>query len=327
MKSSPLVSVLMIAYNHERYLVHAVESVVSQQCEFPFELIIGDDCSSDATWDIAQAIQSRHPDVVRLLHHQPNVGMNENLRLVVAEARGEYLAFCEGDDFWSDTAKLAKQVDAIRQDSGASLIYSDFGRCFEWQGSWYGVPRTIAEADREKKEATLVELLKQMPIHLSAALCRTDLVRDYFASSHYKSNRSLGDVPLFLYLATRGRVIYLDGSFSMYRQHPASATNRSKLARLRIVQDHVDVVREFCEKYVASTEDKRKVHRASRARLAAAGYSAGSLPVFLRNMNWCSFKEIIRALLMMVPFFHRHRLEVESKRQLSGILADAKFLV
>jgi glycosyltransferase involved in cell wall biosynthesis len=316
----------MITYNHEKYLEQAAESVVSQRCDYPFELIIGDDGSKDKTWAIAQSLQSKYPSVIRLVRHQPNVGMNENFRLVVKEARGEYLAFCEGDDFWSSSDKLTKQLAAIRRTEDVSMVFSDFGRCLEWQGKWYLAPNTIAPEDRKQVVVPFARMLKRMSIHLSAVLCRSDLVRDYFASEHYRPDRSLGDVPLFLYLATRGQVLYVDGSFSVYRQHMASATNRSRRGRLKIVQDHVDVVREFCEGYISSDADKRKIFRTARARLSAAAYSAGSFPVFLRNMDWHSLKEILRAILMLVPCWHNLRLESERKRQLAATLADATML-
>src|SRR5690554_1312623 len=86
----PLVSVLMIVYNHEAYLAEAIEGIVEQQCGFPFELIIGEDGSDDGSLKIALDYQRQYPEIIRLLHGGGNIGMNANSRRVRAAARGRF---------------------------------------------------------------------------------------------------------------------------------------------------------------------------------------------------------------------------------------------
>lgn len=109
-----LVSVLMITYNQERYLEQAVASVLAQQADFAFEIVLGEDGSTDATRAIAFDLQRRHPDRVRVLYSAGNVGFQRNARRVLAACRGAYVAILEGDDYWSDPTKLQRQIELLR---------------------------------------------------------------------------------------------------------------------------------------------------------------------------------------------------------------------
>src|SRR5206468_1692068 len=108
---SMLASVLMITYNHEAFISQAIESVLSQETDFDFELVIGEDCSPDATRRIVQSYERSYPHRVRPLYHERNVGMGNNLLQSYQACSGDYIAVLEGDDYWSDRRKLQKQVN------------------------------------------------------------------------------------------------------------------------------------------------------------------------------------------------------------------------
>lgn len=109
----PTLSVLMLTYNHERYIRQAVESVLSQETSFPIELVVGEDCSTDSTRSILLDFQRSHPDRIRLLLHENNIGAPENHAETFDACRGEFVAFLDGDDYWTDSTKLQRQVDAL----------------------------------------------------------------------------------------------------------------------------------------------------------------------------------------------------------------------
>ncbi len=112
---NPLVSVVMITYNHEPYIRDAIEGVVSQRTDFSFELIIGEDCSTDRTRNIVLEYQKRYPAIIRILTSEKNVGMFDNGRRTRYACRGAYIAYCEGDDYWTDDHKLQEQIEAMRR--------------------------------------------------------------------------------------------------------------------------------------------------------------------------------------------------------------------
>lgn len=105
----PLASVCMISYNHGKYVRQAIESILSQDVDFPIELVIGDDCSRDDTAAICEEFAARDPRV-RLLPRERNLGVMPNFRRTLEACRGKYVAVCEGDDYWTDPSKLTKQV-------------------------------------------------------------------------------------------------------------------------------------------------------------------------------------------------------------------------
>ena len=113
----PLVSVHMITYNRALYIRQAIDGVLAQNTTFPIELVIGEDCSTDGTREIVFEYQRQHPDLIRLVVSDSNVGASDNSRRSLALCRGKYIAFCEGDDYWTDSYKLQKQADFLGSES------------------------------------------------------------------------------------------------------------------------------------------------------------------------------------------------------------------
>jgi glycosyltransferase involved in cell wall biosynthesis len=111
-QSAPEVSVCMIAYQHEAYIRQAIESILSQDVDFPIELVIGDDCSTDGTAAICEEFAARDPRV-RMLPRERNLGVMPNFTRTLRGCRGRYIAICEGDDYWTDPLKLRKQVSFL----------------------------------------------------------------------------------------------------------------------------------------------------------------------------------------------------------------------
>jgi len=114
MKSEVLVSVCMTAYNQAKFIVEAIEGVLMQQTDFPFELLIGEDFSmKDNTLDICLNYQKKYPEIIRIVHDKKNHGMVANEQRLMDLAEGKYIAFCEADDYWIHPLKLQKQVNIL----------------------------------------------------------------------------------------------------------------------------------------------------------------------------------------------------------------------
>ena len=118
-------SVLMLAYNQEAFIREALESVLAQQTTFDFEIVIGEDCSTDTTRSIIQSYQAAHPGKIRGLYRAENVGMIENFIQGYRACQGEYIAMLEGDDYWVDPCKLQKQVDFLESHPDFSICFHD----------------------------------------------------------------------------------------------------------------------------------------------------------------------------------------------------------
>lgn len=113
----PMVSVVMITYNHEAFIAEAIEGVLMQVADFPIEFIIADDCSPDRTNEIVQNYINNHPNGkwITYTRHPNNKGMMPNFIWALEQAKGKYIALCEGDDYWTDPLKLQKQVDFLEE--------------------------------------------------------------------------------------------------------------------------------------------------------------------------------------------------------------------
>ncbi|MFZ4263627.1 glycosyltransferase family 2 protein [Sphingobacterium sp. HJSM2_6] len=114
-ESEVMVSICCITYNHEKYIAQAIEGYLMQQTTFKFEIIIGEDCSTDNTRKIVDEYVLKYPDKIKLITSESNVGVHKNSLRVNKEVRGKYLTQCDGDDYWTDPLKLQKQVDFLEQ--------------------------------------------------------------------------------------------------------------------------------------------------------------------------------------------------------------------
>lgn len=233
--TSPLVSVLMITYNHAEYLAEAIEGVVSQKCDFPFELIVGEDASSDATRQVAFDYQRRYPEIIRVVYSRENVGMNANALRIFARARGEYVAYCEGDDFWSAQDKLARQVALIESDHAIGIVHTDWTRTTLRKGRW--------QYDPERSEHSRVS-----PRYLSGYLFRTwhypkilrtctlllrrETMIDWYRSGLMDSKYLFGDSVLSAWITSLSKVAYVPAVTAVYRVSPNSALRSGAKSRV-----------------------------------------------------------------------------------------------
>lgn len=123
-KEQPIrVSVCCITYKQAQYITQALDSFLMQKTTFPFEIIIGEDCGGDGTLDILADYQIRYPNLIRVVASEQNVGANANLLRVFNTAKGEYIAVCEGDDYWIDIYKLEKQFNYMERSQCSFVVH------------------------------------------------------------------------------------------------------------------------------------------------------------------------------------------------------------
>ena len=119
----PEVSICIFTYNYENYLSQAIESVLSQECNFIFEIIIGDDASTDRTTDIIIDYMNNYPAIIRYLPNKVNIGGTKNWIRTINECKGKYIALLDGDDYFSDKKKLQNQFDALENNNKYVLCF------------------------------------------------------------------------------------------------------------------------------------------------------------------------------------------------------------
>ena len=125
MNKNPIVTILMPAYNHERYISQAIESVLAQKTNYPYELLIHDDCSTDSTLTIAQNYATNFYDKIKIFTEEENQGLLKSYKRLIEQSNGKYLAILESDDYWLDENKLQIQIDFLESNSDYGIVAGD----------------------------------------------------------------------------------------------------------------------------------------------------------------------------------------------------------
>lgn len=230
----------MVAYNHADWVAEAIAGVVAQDYAGGFELIIGEDCSADATREIVLDWQRRHPHLVRVLVSDANVGPAANHARVIAAARGEYLAFCEGDDYWCHPGKLAAQAALLQDQPDAGLVHSDWVRARKDAGGQWRIAPRGSEHARIARRFLAGDLF---PVFYFAKILRTctlmmrrSILADYRADPLSRGIYRFEDTVIAAHATSRWRVAYWPEVSAVYRESPGSSLRSGVDAKIRFLQ-------------------------------------------------------------------------------------------
>lgn len=209
---TPLVSVVLRTYGHAPFVAQAIESVLIQKADFPFELVIGEDCSTDGTREIVQAYGERYPDIVRLVLPERNVGHGEMLRQALAATRGELIAYLDGDDYWTSPGKLAKQAAFMRSNPDCHDCFHDVSLVYDEAGMPSGNVSPRFAEERFGIEQIVMECFPPAPSMMFRRGVFEELEREAFDSAWL-------DWIIHVQAATHGPLGYLPEVLAAYRVH------------------------------------------------------------------------------------------------------------
>jgi glycosyltransferase involved in cell wall biosynthesis len=220
-------SVHMPAYNHEAYIAQAIESVLMQRVDFDYEIVIGEDCSTDKTRLIVVDYGKRFPGRIRPLLHERNLGIYENDQAIVRECRGKYIAWLESDDWWTSPDKLQKQVDFLDR-------HIDYSACFH-RAECVGAsqPAMWRPGPPENKPYYTVDDLLENGhfIPSCTAVFRSDLVR---TPAPWTKSTPFLERTYFVRFGLSGKIGYIDEQMAAFRFHSqgiyGKATNVENVA-------------------------------------------------------------------------------------------------
>ena len=211
MLSAPRVSVITITFNQQEFVAATLDSLLEQDLE-SVEFIVSDDCSTDRTPEILTAYQQAHPERIRLTLRSENVGAATNFIETVQSARGDYVAFCDGDDYWTDPQKLRKQVAHMDAHPESAVC---FHPVVMFDGSAVGGPDDfLYPSDVADGVFTCERLLVDNFIATNSVMYRR---QDYAA---LRTDIMPADWYLHLFHAARGTIAFLPEVMAAYRRHP-----------------------------------------------------------------------------------------------------------
>ncbi|HSW37368.1 MAG TPA: glycosyltransferase [Candidatus Saccharimonadales bacterium] len=210
MAKNPKVSVVTITYNHEKYIREALDSFVAQKTNFDFEVIVADDCSTDKTPEIIKEYEKAYPNIFKPVLRKKNIGAVANFIDALQLAQGEYIALCEGDDYWTDPEKLQIQVDFLQKNPDYAFCFHPVNILFEDDKH-----TEVTNSDlKDKQQVTATDLLKGNFIYTNSVVYRK---QNY---SHMPGDVMPLDWYLHLYHAQFGKVGFIGRVMSVYRRHP-----------------------------------------------------------------------------------------------------------
>lgn len=225
MSRKPLVSICCTTYNHARYLRQTLDSFLGQKCDFPFEILVHDDVSTDGTIDILKEYAQKYPEIVKPLFEEENqyskgVPINETFNFPRAE--GKYIALCEGDDYWCDETKLQRQIAYMESDPGCTFSFTN-GYIHdenEVEPDREFLPRH--ESDRpyyagKSSVYTLDQMARLSFIPTASIVFRVDALRS-LPDTFYKECQH-GDLRMKLFLTAAGHAWYEHMFGCVYREN------------------------------------------------------------------------------------------------------------
>lgn len=209
----PKVSVSLITYNHEKYIAHAIESVVCQKTDFPFELVIGEDCSTDKTRQIVELYARRFPELIRVADRPKNLGLVRNAIQTISDCRGEYIALLEGDDYWVDDCKLQKQSDFLDRNNDCAFCFTNAEKFIE------GTERRSKSIQKELPEKFDIDYFFKQSVDIpnNTKMFRASVHPIRFNEWYFSTIQ--WDWVLHILHATKGKIGYLNFIGLDYRRH------------------------------------------------------------------------------------------------------------
>jgi glycosyltransferase involved in cell wall biosynthesis len=238
MDSDVRVSIMMITYNHEKYIRKALDSVVAQRTNFAFEAIVGDDYSTDGTRDIIREYARKYPKIIKPVFRDRNLGASKNVVSVLRKCKAEYVAYLEGDDFWIDEYKLQKQVDYLdshKESAGVMTGVSVVDR--------YDSPMVTGPKLLDHELCTPLEYVKTMYPYNQFKFIGSLMTRNLWLDGQYEKyflqTEIVTDQIIGAIVVQNGKLGYLDDITAAYRWVPSHGNNYSSMPRIPMCHDRI----------------------------------------------------------------------------------------
>ncbi len=208
----PIVSVAVITYNHEKYIAEALDSILMQKVDFKYEIVVGEDYSTDNTRKILLEYVAAYPDKIKPLLHETNTGGLPNFIETLKACKGKYIALLEGDDYWTDPLKLQKQVDFMESHREYNMI---FHNAEVQHYTKDGVTIEPFNPENGNRDYSANDILRSWCIPTASVLCRNEKQYRYLEKNLWLP---VGDTPYFLKCASLGKLYYMAETMSVYRR-------------------------------------------------------------------------------------------------------------
>jgi glycosyltransferase involved in cell wall biosynthesis len=229
MESNITVSVLIITYNHEKFIEEAIYSVVNQKTSFKFEVLIGNDCSTDKTLELIERVKSKYPDLITVYTSEINILPVANLLNLLKRSRGEYIAILEGDDKWCDKFKLQTQIEFLVDNNhyGACAHKTEYIKSDIPTGQWF--PKTNKDFRIANTFNYFQKRTAGVDFHMNSIVFRKSITSEYIEK--FNKSKYILDLPLKIAILEHTPVYIINKIMSSYRLN-SNDSSFSKLDKM-----------------------------------------------------------------------------------------------
>lgn len=301
-KNDIIVSILCLAYNHEKYIRQCLEGFILQKTNFAFEVIVHDDASTDNTAQIIKEYELKFPHIIKPIIQKENQYSKQipiGKTFLYPRAKGKYVALCEGDDYWIDPYKLQKQVDILENNIDNGLCYT--------KAKVYNQSKMQYENYLIGEEInSFEELLVANKIPTLTTLYRKDLYYKYINSIKPENkNWMMGDYPMWLWFSINCKLVFLPEETAVYRQLENSASHFNNFEKHIAFTNSARDIRLFFLEYLKKEHLIEVVNNSYyRENLSFAEYKKlrmESLKCLFKIKNKTK-KEILKCFLYLTNF-------------------------
>ena len=229
---NPLVSVVIVTYNQEQYIRQCIDSILTQDTDFPFEIIIGEDCGTDSTRDICIEYQQKYPERIKLLLPENNCGVLINWYNCIKESKGKYIAQCAGDDFWHNKNKIQIQTSFFEENPDYGIIHSDFDILHTKTGF-------VEKSVNLKSNRTIPvgHIMKELYNQYHIVAPTVSFVKQLFLNNvpyaeFIKRSFQMEDLPTFIIMSKYCKVGYINQSTATYRKGHFSISVQANIEKV-----------------------------------------------------------------------------------------------
>ena len=256
-----MISVVVITYNQEATISRTLDSILMQQCHVPFEIVIGEDRSTDNTRAICQRYAEKHPDIIRLICNEQNKGIVDNYFDCLLACRGTYIADCAGDDFWIDPQKLDKEVSVMEAHDNVTMVITNW-QYFDEKSQKISPSQQQQHAPITPGHKLLKAIITQYNMrvfHLCTALYRADVFRKAYEEDTYLF-RNKGfcseDIQVAFSMALHGDIAYLPDITLNYSLGQETVSNTADdVKQFQFVRKMTDLIHYLASKHQLNIDD------------------------------------------------------------------------
>ena len=280
MDTKPLVSICCATYNHEPFIRDAIEGFLMQEVNFPIEILINDDASTDRTPDILREYEEKHPDLIKVVYQEENQyskGIKPLPQLLLPLAKGKYIAVCEGDDYWNCRHKLAKQIGFLEKHPDYVISSTNTHYFHDSEGRWqYNIDEMMNDRLVDTTAGVSVGdiVTSRWRVKTPTVVAKRDAMMDVYSKEPFLTKLAgfpLGDTPLWIELLKRGKYHYVDSATAVYRITKGSASRPVNAKDAANFMVRGSEVRAFYIESLADPTDRRHIKlRLARHYIIAA---------------------------------------------------------